>query len=152
MSVTRAQIVAAARTFVGTPYQKKGRVLGSGLDCIGLPLMVGGLLSLKDTSGVPINGNLYTDYSDQPLLDYVHQMCMKHLVPCAVRNAKEGDIVSIAVSTAPCHVGMLARNDAGQLTLIHAYNSGRNVVTEHPVDVKWLRRLRCAFSFPEVVD
>lgn len=152
MSVTRAQVVAEARSFIGTPYSPKGRVKGKRLDCVGLPLMVAGALGLKDRDGVPINGDLYSDYSDQPLSDYVYQLCMQHLVHRPVRNAKPGDVVSVAVATAPCHVGILGADEQGNLTLIHAYNSDKNAVVEHPIDVKWRRRLRAAFAFPEVVD
>ena len=152
VSVTRAQIVAEARSFKGTPYQDKGRMKGRGLDCVGLPLMVAGALGLKDKDGKLIHGGLYTDYSSQPLADYVHQLCMKHLVHRPVREAKEGDVVSVAVATAPCHVGILGRDDAGNLTLIHAFNSGKNIVIEQPIDEKWRRRLRAAFKFPEVTD
>lgn len=152
MPVTRAQIVAEARSFLGTPYADKGRCKGRACDCVGLPLMVAGALGLKDKEGVSLNGGLYTDYSSQPLADYVHQLCMKHLVHCPVRLAKEGDVVSVAVATAPCHVGILGRDSEGNLTLIHAINTGHNIVTEHPIDEKWRRRMRAAFSFPEVID
>ena len=153
MSVTRAQIVAEARSFLGTPYRDKGRRKGHACDCVGLPLMVAGALGLKDKDGVPLNGDLYTDYSSQPLADYVHQLCMKHLNHCPVRLAQPGDVVSVAVATAPCHVGILGRDSSGTLTLIHAFNGLKNdCVIEHPIDEKWLRRLRAAFTFPEVVE
>lgn len=152
MSVTRTQVVAAARRYVDTPFQDKGRMLGVGLDCVGLPLMVAGDLGLSDKNGIPMNGARYADYTSQPLGNYVHRMCMKDLIFKPMSEMKEGDVLSIAVLTAPCHVAIVGRDASGQLTLIHAYSGGMGKVVEHPIDLRWKRRICACFTIPGVVD
>ena len=149
---TNADIVACAREYINTPFAAKGRVKGHKSDCVGLVLMVAGELGLKDVHGVSLDGNLYSDYADQPVGNYVHEMCVKHLVYVPVRLVKPGNVVTIAAGSAPCHVGFIASNAAGGLTLIHAYNGGKLKVVEQPLDVRWLRRLRGGFTFPEVKE
>ena len=149
---TNADIVATAREYINTPFAAKGRVKGVKSDCVGLVLMVAGELGLKDVYGVSLDGSLYSEYADQPVGNYVHEMCVKHLVYVPVRLVKPGNVVTIAAGSAPCHVGFIASNAAGGLTLIHAYNGGKLKVVEQPLDVRWLRRLRGGFTFPEVKE
>lgn len=150
MRVTGDQIVEQARKYINTPFKPKGRVLGQGADCVGLVLMVAGDLRLKDKFGVPLNGNSFTDYSDQPVGNFVHEMCMQHLVYVPIRLLEPGFVVCVNITTAPCHVGFVGMDQTGALTLIHAYNGGPRKVVEHAIDVKWHRRLRGGFSFPEM--
>ncbi len=149
---TNAQIVRVAREYINTPFAAKGRVKGQKSDCVGLVLMVAGELGLKDVNGTPLNGELYNDYSDQPVGNYVHDMCMRHLVYVPVRSVKPGNVVTIAAGSAPCHVGFIGEDTHGALTLIHAYNGGKMKVIEQPLDIRWYRRLRGGFTFPEVKE
>jgi hypothetical protein len=149
---TNADIVAKAREYINTPFAPKGRAKGSATDCVGLVLMVAGELDLKDVNGVSVSGSLYSDYSDQPLGNYVHEACMRHLVYVPVRLLKPGNVVTVSLGTAPCHVGIIGSDKAGALTLIHAYNGGSRLVIEQPIDTRWLRRFRGGFAFPEVKE
>jgi hypothetical protein len=114
--------------------------------------MVAGELGLKDKLGAALTGASYSTYPAQPMGDYVHQMCLKHLIYKPIRGMLPGDILSINVLTAPCHVAMVGADSAGQLTLIHAYNGGPQKVVEHLLDMKWRRRIAGCFSFPGVED
>jgi hypothetical protein len=151
MPVTNEQIVMRARAYLGTPFVPKGRSIGKALDCIGLVLMVAQDLGLKDIHGIPVTGSTYSDYSDQPVGNFVHDECFKNLIYVPVRKVQPGNVVTVAVGTAPCHVGFIGSDRSGALTLIHAYNGGRQNVVEIPIDIKWFRRLRGGFTFPEVV-
>lgn len=150
MTVTGEQIVAEARRWLGTDFRPKGRLLGHGLDCVGLPLMIAEALGLHDKNGVRLNGACYSTYSDQPLRTYVHDMCLKHLVVKPVREMKPGDILTLNVSTFPCHVAIVGEHPKHGLTLIHAYSGGPGKVVEHLIDIKWRRRIAGCFKFPEV--
>lgn len=152
MPVTREQVQAAARKYLGTPFADKGRLLGRGLDCVGLPLMVAGDLNLVDRDGVPLNGASYSTYSAQPQGTYVHDMCMKHLVYKPTREMLPGDVVSLRVVSSPCHVGIITEDVNGRVGLIHAYSGGPGKVIEHLLDVKWQRRIVGCFKYPEVID
>lgn len=151
-AVTREKIVEIARTYIGTPFARKGRVRGKGLDCVGLPLMIAEELGLVDKSGKPLNGGSFSTYSDQPTGTYVHDVCLEHLVYKPVREMEPGDIVTVNVVTAPCHVAVVGSDSKGRATLIHAYNGGPKLVIEHPIDAKWQRRIVGCFKFPEVID
>jgi NlpC/P60 family putative phage cell wall peptidase len=149
----RADIVAVARTWIGTPFVHQGRIKGLGCDCVGIPLCVAQELGADDKDGQPMTGKMYASYSPQPEGNYVHRMCQKHLVQKPVRQMKPGDVISMNVISAPCHVGILG--DANGLTIIHAYSGASNKVVEQPMDVKWRRRiagLAGCFAFPGVED
>jgi|SRR5580698_1597457 NlpC/P60 family putative phage cell wall peptidase len=150
--MTGQDVVAEARKWLGTPFKAKGRLRGLGLDCVGLPLMVAEALGLSDKSREPLNGRRYSTYSDQPLGTYVHDMCVKHLVAKPVREMKPGDILTLNVSTFPCHVAIVGEHPKHGLTLIHAYNGGPGKVIEHLIDIKWRRRIAGCFRFPEVSE
>jgi NlpC/P60 family putative phage cell wall peptidase len=147
----RAAIVATARTWVGTNFVHQGRVKSLGVDCVGIPLCVAEELSAKDKEGQPMTGKMYASYSSQPEGNYVHRMCQKHLVQKPVNQMKPGDVITMNVVSAPCHVGVLGE-DANGLTIIHAYSGASNKVVEQPLDVKWRRRIAGCFAFPGVED
>jgi len=147
----RAEIVRVARTWLGTPFIHQGRVKGVGVDCPGIPLCVAEELGLKDKNGEPMTGRMYHNYTAQPVGTYVHDMCCKHLVRVGLSKMKLGDVVSVNMLTAPCHVAIIGEGKDG-LTLIHAYDGGTHKVTEQPLDEKWRRRIAGCFQFPEVED
>ncbi len=151
-TVTREQLVATARKYLGTPFRHQGRLLGVGCDCVGIPLMVAGDLKLLDKSGMPLNGDCFLNYTPQPVDNYVHDMCMEHLVYKPVREMLPGDIVSVRVVTATCHTAMITEDANGRVGILHAYSGGPKVVTEHLLDEKWRRRIVGCFKFPEVKD
>lgn len=152
MKVTRAQVVAEARRWLRTPFGHQGRTLGRRIDCVGLPLMVAGALGLSDKSGKPLNGACYATYTSQPLGTYVHDVCMEHLEYKPLREMLPGDVVSISIATAPCHVGIITEDKNHRPCLLHAYDGGLHEVTEHILDTKWQRRIVGCFKFPEVID
>jgi NlpC/P60 family putative phage cell wall peptidase len=147
----RAAIIAVARTWIGTPFAHQGRVKGLGCDCVGIPLCVAEELGANDKEGQPMTGKLYASYSPQPEGNYVHRMCQKHLVQKPVSQMKAGDVISMNVISAPCHVGILGE-DANGLTIIHAFSGAANKVVEQPMDAKWRRRIAGCFAFSGVED
>lgn len=151
-AVTREQIVAAGRKYLGTPFKHQGRLMGQGCDCVGIPLMIAGDLKLVDKSGIPLNGDCFHTYSAQPVGNYVHDMCMEHLVYKPVREMLPGDFLSMKVVTAACHVALVTEDDKGRVCILHAYSGGPGKVVEHLLDEKWRRRIVGCFKFPEVRD
>ena len=149
MPVSHADIIAAARKYLDTPFQDKGRRKGQGLDCVGLVLAVCDDLGILDKNGEPITRFLYMDYPSQPVGNYVHQRVHQHMIAKAVRAMQPGDVVTMAVPASPCHVGIVGENVNG-LTLIHAYGGGPKKCIEHLIDFKWQRRIVGCFSIPGV--
>lgn len=145
----REEIVAAARQYIGTPFQDKGRRLGQGLDCVGLVLCVAHDLGAVSKTGVALTRDLYNDYTAQPVGNFVHLKCHEHLIAKAVTDMRAGDVVTMALPSAPCHVGFIGDSPNG-LTLIHAYSGGGKKCFEQLIDHAWKRRIVGCFRFPGV--
>jgi cell wall-associated NlpC family hydrolase len=149
MSISVAQIVACARTYIGTPFRHAGRGKGRGMDCVALPLMVAGELGILDTAGQPLTGQTYITYTSQPVDNMVLDLCAKHLVRVATLDRRAGDVVVMRLPRTPCHVGIYAGLVRGRPSLIHAY-AGVDKCTEQPIDDKWERRICAVYRFPGV--
>lgn len=127
-----ADIVAAARGWVGTPFHHQGRVKGAGVDCIGLVIGVARELGLLD-------GYDYTAYGRIPNPVVFGRELRANMDPVA--GPAPGCVLWFAWSRAPQHVGIVS--DTG---LIHAFATAGRVV-ETGLDPQWLARSRGAFRF-----
>lgn len=141
---TRAEVVAKAREYLGTPFADQGRIKRLCIDCIGLPLCVAQELGLLDRNGEPILGSDYRNYGSQPVDEVIHSEFCRRLT---LKDITEpGDAVTIRLSRrAICHAGIVT--DCG---LIHAVKP-RGVV-EHVIDDRWRKRITGIFQFPGVVN
>ena len=148
MTVTREQVVAKAREYIGTPFQHQGRVKGKkgGIDCVGLVMCVAEELGIVGADGQPMLRGDYFDYSAEPIDGYVHVGCKVRLVPGDMRDIRPGDIACMKIPTEPCHTAIISEN-GGALYVIHAYNGGKCLVVEHILDKAWLRRICGVFHF-----
>ena len=135
----RADIVAEARRWLGTPFVHQGRQLGVGVDCVGVVFGVAWALGLSDFD--------YRSYLPRPNTDTMSALLREHLTPIAVSEARAGDVLHFVIAGRPQHVGLLTAPD----TLLHAYQHvGRCV--EHRLDDKWRARIRGAYQLPGVAD
>lgn len=147
-SVRRADVVALARNWLGTPYHHQASAQGVGTDCIGLVRGIYRAFCGGETEPLP-------DYSR----DWVgtgHPAALiraarGHLMEIPAGTARHGDILifSYLRRTVATHAGIMA-SDGDNVTLIHAMD--RLPVSEVPLSEWWRRRIHCAFSFPGVVD
>lgn len=143
---TRQDVVAQARSWLGTPYQHQARCKGAGVDCAGLIIGVAHALgaSLFDT----------TAYGRQPLGAKLLEILQANARP-AGHAWLPGQIVLMRFASEPQHLGILAPSVPGawldQLHLIHAYgHSGR--VVEHRLSSLWQHRVLARFEFPGVTS
>jgi NlpC/P60 family putative phage cell wall peptidase len=141
--ITRDDIVACARTYLGTPFQHQGRIRGLSLDCIGLPICVARDLGIMDLD------SLYRNYSPEPSDDTVLRECKKMLREKSIEQMKPGDVLCLKVPV-PCHVAMVTMLPPN-IGMIHAYSPNDKVV-EHDIDFHWRRRIAGVFSFPFLED
>lgn len=137
---TRADIVATARSYIGTPYSHQGRMRGIGLDCGGLILQVGKELQLLDW-------NTHPNYGRKPNGNEMAAMCGAHLDIRAWDDRSAGNIGLFAFLGEPQHLGIFT-GDGG---LIHVYMQARRCV-EHRLDDEWESRLRLVYSYRGVSD
>jgi NlpC/P60 family putative phage cell wall peptidase len=144
----RADVIAAARAWHGTPFRHQGRIKGKAIDCVGLVLCVAEELGILDVDGRAILGRDYLNYRAQPLDSFVHQECERRLIQWDLEAMAPGDVVTMRVPDVPCHVAIISELQ-GNFGLIHAYSSiGK--VAEHILDEKWRRRICGVFTFPGV--
>lgn len=142
LSYTRDDIVAAARTFLGTPYQHQGRRPGVALDCLGIITCTADLLGHDDIEDVP-------DYRMNPDHERLLAECARQLVEIPVELMREGDIAlfGFARRRIPQHFAILSSRS----TMIHAHRD-TGYVLESSIDTYWTERLVCAYRFPLVSD
>jgi cell wall-associated NlpC family hydrolase len=154
-NITRADIVAAARRYLGAPLRHQGRYHRA-FDCVGLVLAVAEDLALTDVDGKPIRRTDYDRYGPQPVDRAVETECARRLAPGTLDTVDvlgalgAGDVVTLRAPFAVCHVGIISRleaGDAGDLAVIHAWPGARKVV-EHRIDETWIRRISAVFRFP----
>ena len=145
--ITANDLLTAARRYLETPFHHRARILGRGMDCVGLVLSVGEDLGLSDRNGKPFRREDYPYYAKQPADRFVHEECTRRLLRKPFVLAP-GDVVTIRLPQFPCHVGILS--DMNGLGIIHAYAGGRGIVTEHCLDTAWKQRIVGVFTIPGV--
>lgn len=146
--IAGADVVRRARIYLGTPFLHQGRVLGRGVDCVGLVLCVAEDLHLADRAGRPFKRTDYHNYGRQPVERFVHDECLARLDKIRFDELRDGDVVSMRVPHLPTHTAIIALRD-GYEHMIHAYEGSRGVV-ENILALPWRRRIVGAFRFPGV--
>lgn len=145
---TRAQIIAKAREYVGTPFVHLGRQKGVGIDCVGLVLCVAEDLGLVDSNGVLLLKTDYATYSPQPSgQGLVQRELVRRTKRKLANQFLPGDIVSLRVPIEPCHVGIITEYK-GVPYIVHAYSGGERKCIEHIFNAQWQRRVSTVFEFP----
>lgn len=134
--VTRAQVVAEARTWLGTPYVHQGRVKGEAADCAGVILGVAHALGLTDFEHLA-----YDRVPDGSLLS-VCEAQMTRILPA---HARGGDVLVFKFEHWPTHLAFLTEPGV----VLHAYMPRRRVV-EHRMERAML--VVAAFRLPGVED
>lgn len=119
-----------ARSLLGVPWVHQGRNPTVGLDCAGLLIVAYGESDEPDYGRDPQEGKLEAEITSRvgPPLE-------------GCEDIRDGDIVAMAYAGEIRHCGMVALGDDGRLNLIHT-DSRLGRLVEHPLDGKWLRRIR----------
>ncbi|MEM7330322.1 MAG: NlpC/P60 family protein [Pseudomonadota bacterium] len=139
--MTRHEIVAATRTWIGTPYRHQASRKGVGADCLGLLRGVWrDLIGPEPEHMPPYTPNWAEAMKRETLLD----AAQRHLVELPIGQARCGDVLlfRLGLGHPAKHCGILAAPDR----LIHAY-WGRSVCETRLVPW-WRRRRAAAFQFP----
>lgn len=137
--MTRDEVVAAARDWLGVPFLHQGRSR-AGVDCAGLVICVArGLGELPE--GYDVNG--YRRAPDGSML----RECDARLVP--ISGLEAGAVAMMRFSEEPQHLAFVAPYRHGGFALIHALQKSGRVV-EHRLDPTWRGRIVRLFRFPGV--
>ncbi len=143
---TRAQIVAAARSYINTPYLHLGRVPGVGLDCAGVVVCAG-----RDT-GCWSKSYDFEHYAKGAAEGHmIVERLSKHMGSPVQRGSMQpGDVIVLWADVRAQHMGIVGDYRHGGLSIIHAMTKqgvDRTVETRLMPSVKFA----AAFSYPGVV-
>jgi NlpC/P60 family putative phage cell wall peptidase len=143
--MTRGDIVAAARSWIGTPYRHQASLKGTGCDCLGLLLGVWREIGGSAIAPVPP----YTpDWAEAGRVERLAEGLAVHLRELAQGEAREGDVVLFRwrPGLPAKHASILSAHDR----MVHAQE--RAAVAEVALGAWWRRRIAFAFSFPGLTD
>lgn len=138
-----AAVVAAARSWIGTPYHDQASTKGAGCDCLGLARGVWRELVGEEPFFVPPYSRGWGEIGRREVLAEGVRPFMIEVDP--VSGLKEGCAVLFRMrSASPAkHIGILT----GAATFVHSYE--RLGVIEEPLTLGWRRRIAFAFLFPQ---
>lgn len=141
----RADIVQAARSWIGTPYLHQCSTKGAGTDCLGLLRGVWREVIGEEPQSVPAYSADWSEASGQEVL---YQAGMRWLLPKHLTDEAEGDVLLFRMRNGAVakHLGFAGRIGANA-SFIHAY-SGHGVI-ETALSEPWRRKIVARFQFPE---
>jgi len=141
--MTRAQIVAKAREWTGTPYRHQASKKGVGADCLGLLRGVWRELVGPEPEAPPP----YTpDWAEAMGEEQLLTAARAHLIEISIGDAREGDVLLFRMGLG--HPAKHCAIIAAPGRIIHAY-WGRSVCETRLVPW-WRRRIAAAFRFPDL--
>lgn len=133
----RSAIILAARECIGTPFHHQGRLVGVGIDCVGVIAHIGARLGilLQDCAG----------YSRRPDGKTLMQYVRKSLVE-KKSDGEPGDVVVFWVEkpNLPSHVGVLTETG-----IVHAL-FGQKCAEHRFPEPYWAARMYAVYAFPGV--
>ena len=142
MTVTRADVCAEARAWLGTKWTHQHRAKGLAVDCAGLIIGVARELRIV-AADFDVQG--YSRQPDGTLID----QCDHWMRRIAKTAMQPGDVLVLAIEEDPMHMGIVADYRHGGLSLIHASSTAGRVV-EHRLMFARNLRFRAAYALPGV--
>lgn len=136
-TVTRAELVAELRTWLGTPFQLQGRVKGVGVDCAGMLIMSAQKLGLTDFD--------MTGY-DRPRGDLMRRHMDTLMDRAKHKDLDAGDVLLFHWGHHSTHMAVLT----SRTTIIHAH-AGNDRVVEHGIDPRMWKLVERAYHIRGVV-
>jgi NlpC/P60 family putative phage cell wall peptidase len=134
------QVIAEARSWVGTPYRHQASLKGVGCDCLGLVRGVWRALY----GGEPQPVRSYSpDWAEAGNNDALHDAARRHLAEKQRLEMGPGDVILFRWKPQLCakHLGILVADDE----FIHAYEG--HCVMASPLVPQWRNRIAGVFSF-----
>lgn len=127
-----AEVVAAARGWIGTPYAHQHRMKGVAVDCGGLVIGIVRELGLFPAD-FDING-----YARTPDGVSLVAYCDEHMDRIPRSRMQPGNIICGRFDKDPQHIAILGDYLHGGLSIIHALNraNGKGCVIEQRFDVR----------------
>lgn len=141
--MTSGDLVAEARSWIGTPYRHQASVKGAGCDCLGLLRGIWRAVLGGEPDAIPA----YSMDWDEVAREEVLMAAAARLLVRRERGEMEpGDVLLFRMrgDAVAKHLGLLS----GNVAFIHAY--ARHGVVESPLSAPWRRRIAGVFAFPNI--
>jgi NlpC/P60 family putative phage cell wall peptidase len=140
--MTPAEIIAAARDWIGTPYLHQASLKGVGCDCLGLLRGVWrDLYGTEPETPPPYSG----DWAEATGQEAMIEAATRHLRPIGCAEYGPGDVILFRwrpdLPAKHCGIATSAT------TMVHAHDGA--AVAEVGIGSWWRRHIACAFRFPE---
>ena len=144
--ISREQIVAEARTWVGTPFQHAQSCKGHGADCVGLCIGVFKALGCvaADWYPAPYSQQWHVHKNEELLVDTVAAFGFREI---PLEQRRPGDLLFFKFGRVCSHVGLYVGNNE----MIHAYFNLHRAVRQ-PLTGDMGARMRRAMVCPWVED
>jgi NlpC/P60 family putative phage cell wall peptidase len=136
-----AEVVAAVRAWLGTPYHEQASVIGVGCDCLGLARGVWREVVGPEPFSIPPYTRDWGETGPREVLAEGTRRAMIEILPADV---KSGALLLFRMRAGAIakHVGIVMPEGK----FIHAYE--QLGVIEEPLTVAWRERIAFAFLFP----
>lgn len=140
----KADVVASARSWIGTPYVHQASVKGAGCDCLGLIRGVWRDVIGREPEVVPAYSQ---DWSETGQDEALWAASLRHLISKEIAEAARGDVLLFRMREGAVakHLGIQSTIGA-EPKFIHAF--ARHAVIENPLSQPWSRRIVARFAFP----
>lgn len=130
---TAQDVIAEARTWVGTPFRHQARVKGLGADCVGMIVAVGMKYGFIQAD--------YTNYGREPHKAILERELGARMDWLGDVEPRPADVLLLKFLGEPQHVALFTGT-----SMIHAYSSIGKCI-EHGVDDKWRNRIVGVFRY-----
>ncbi len=141
-TITRKQIVDAARSMIGTPFHHQARAPGHGVDCIGLLVCVSRLLGCNPHDFIAYG----RDPDPEALLE--HLRIGMNEIPISQATTGDAYLIWWEMKSKPQHFVLLTERG----TIIHALQrqDGTGKCREQMMPSKWRSQIHSAWAFKEI--
>ena len=141
MVLSRQDIVAEARSWIGTPYRHQASLKGVGCDCLGLVRGVWRAVMGEEPERAPPYA---PDWAEAMQSEQLAEAAGRHLVAINCAVFREGDVLLFRwrANLPAKHAAIVTAPDK----MVHAHDGA--AVAEVAIAPWWRRRLAFAFCFP----
>lgn len=133
---TRKAIIEAAETMLGLPFIHQGRSSETGVDCVGLLVVIGNMIGYPEVFDVE-------GYRRTPSAQVIRDTLRKNCDEIAVEDAKIGDIYLMRMGgIKPRHASILYTTEVDAIngkepTILHATPKGIRVEAKRNYHPSW---------------
>lgn len=149
--LSRAAIVAEARSWIGTPYRHQASLKGAGCDCLGLIRGVYRTFYGSETEPITPYSPYWAEETGEETLRDAARRHLNEINATPLRDGAPLDLGNvILIRVRDRGIAKHAAIASGPDSIIHAYE--RHAVAEDALPVAWRRRIAYAFHFPGLAD